>query len=114
MPVEETGNLMLMLLGISSMTDNSVDWIPERYWPLIDGWAEYLWQTAYDPGNQVAGFVLALTLRQSRPSGSLTDYVSMRCYHQLCTDDFEGPSPHNANLAAKGILGMAAYAELVG
>merc|ERR1711988_665855 len=30
---------------------------------------------------------------------------------QLCTDDFEGPSPHNANLAAKGVVALAAWAS---
>ena len=32
---------------------------------------------------------------------------------QLCTDDFEGPSPHNINLAAKGIVSLGAYAKLL-
>ncbi len=30
---------------------------------------------------------------------------------QLCTDDFEGPSPHNSNLALKGVLALGAYAR---
>ena len=33
---------------------------------------------------------------------------------QLCTDDFEGPSPQNVNLAAKGILGIGAYGKILG
>lgn len=82
MPVEETGNLILMVAGIAQAMGN-VDFVPAQYWPLIDSWGDYLWSTAYDPGNQ------------------------------LCTDDFEGPSPHNANLAAKGIVAMAAYAQLL-
>ena len=32
---------------------------------------------------------------------------------QFCTDDFEGPSAHNVNLALKGILALAAYAQLL-
>ena len=33
--------------------------------------------------------------------------------NQLCTDDFEGPSPHNTNLAVKGIVALGAYAEIL-
>ena len=33
--------------------------------------------------------------------------------NQLCTDDFMGPSPHNINLAAKGIIGLGAYSQLL-
>eukprot|EP01116_Phalansterium_solitarium_P005886 TRINITY_DN180_c2_g1_i2.p2 TRINITY_DN180_c2_g1~~TRINITY_DN180_c2_g1_i2.p2 ORF type:complete len:224 (-),score=74.45 TRINITY_DN180_c2_g1_i2:82-753(-) len=53
-----------------------------HYWPLVQSWAQYLVSVLPDPGNQ------------------------------LCTDDFEGPSPHNVNLAAKGIIGLQAYAYL--
>jgi len=31
---------------------------------------------------------------------------------QLSTDDFLGPSPHNTNLALKGIVGLGCYAEI--
>jgi len=52
------------------------------YWPALQTWADYLNVSLPDPGNQ------------------------------LCTDDFEGPSPHNVNLALKGILGLASYSLL--
>jgi len=32
---------------------------------------------------------------------------------RILADDFEGPSPHNANLAGKGIVGLGAYAKLL-
>jgi len=53
------------------------------YWPVLWTWAEFLIATLPDPGNQ------------------------------LCTDDFMGPSPHNVNLAAKGIVGLGAFAQLL-
>jgi len=55
----------------------------QPYWNVMEIWAQYLNSTLPDPGNQ------------------------------LCTDDFEGPSPHNCNLALKGILGLGAYAILL-
>jgi len=53
-----------------------------KYMPLLKTWADYLSASLPDPGDQ------------------------------LCTDDFEGPSPHNVNLAAKGIVGLGAYSQL--
>jgi len=54
-----------------------------KYFPMLDSWADYIVGSLPDPGNQ------------------------------LCTDDFEGPSPHNTNLAAKGIVALDAYAHMV-
>merc|ERR550534_304375 len=54
-----------------------------RYRHLIDRWGTYLASTLPDPENQ------------------------------LCTDDYEGLSAHNANLAAKGIIGLGAYSQLL-
>eukprot|EP01061_Rhynchopus_euleeides_P014585 TRINITY_DN25229_c0_g1_i1.p1 TRINITY_DN25229_c0_g1~~TRINITY_DN25229_c0_g1_i1.p1 ORF type:complete len:695 (+),score=186.55 TRINITY_DN25229_c0_g1_i1:43-2085(+) len=81
MPVEETGNILLM---IATYVKSSQDltWLAP-YWTQLDSWATYLTTVLPDPGNQ------------------------------LCTDDFEGPSPHNANLAVKGILALDAYASLL-
>ena len=52
------------------------------WWPALTRWAEYLKENGPDPDNQ------------------------------LFTNDFMGPFPHNANLAAKAIVGLAAYADL--
>jgi len=54
-----------------------------KFRPLLRIWGDYLTASLPDPGNQ------------------------------LCTDDFEGPSPHNVNLAAKGIVGLGAYSLLL-
>jgi len=81
MPVEETGNIILMLAKIAQLSNN-LDEIMPQYWPLISSWGTYLVSTLPDPGDQ------------------------------LCTDDFEGPSPHNANLAVKGIIALAAMGQI--
>lgn len=70
MPVEETGNMLIMLAAIDQRVGLFNAW--PKYSKLLYQWADYLITVLPDPGTQ------------------------------LCTDDFEGPSPHNANLAAKG------------
>ncbi len=84
MPIEETANMMHMWAAViqRSVDQKDIMAMTKRYWNLFQTWANYLVQNLPDPGEQ------------------------------LCTDDFEGPSPHNANLAAKGILGIAAYAQI--
>eukprot|EP01102_Stenamoeba_stenopodia_P018990 TRINITY_DN7053_c0_g1_i1.p1 TRINITY_DN7053_c0_g1~~TRINITY_DN7053_c0_g1_i1.p1 ORF type:complete len:718 (-),score=181.78 TRINITY_DN7053_c0_g1_i1:51-1958(-) len=81
MPVEETGNMILMITGVAMALQDTSFFYP-HYWPLLEQWGNYLTTALPDPGNQ------------------------------LCTDDFEGPSPHNANLAAKGIVALEAFAKL--
>eukprot|EP00439_Symbiodinium_sp_Y106_P059089 s431_g8.t1 len=81
MPVEESGNMLIMIAAVSKKLGN-LEWL-SSYWPLLKTWADFLVASLPDPGNQ------------------------------LCTDDFEGPNPHNVNLAGKGIVALAAYAELL-
>jgi len=50
----------------------------KQYWTLVQKWGNYLIANLPDPGNQ------------------------------LCTDDFEGPTPHDSNLAVKGIVAIGA------
>jgi len=81
MPIEETGNLLMMFAAIVQ-AQNDISFLYPEYWPLVQSWGEYLIEHLPDPGNQ------------------------------LCTDDFEGPTPHDANLAVKGIIGIDAIAYL--
>jgi len=86
MPVEETANMHLMLSAIAQQLNPakpSVDFIDDKYWPLLRIWADYLVSTTFDPQNQ------------------------------LCTDDFMGKSAHNSNLAIKGIVALGAYSQLM-
>lgn len=54
----------------------------KRHWAVLSTWANYLLKFGMDPGDQ------------------------------LCTDDFAGPSAHNANLSIKAILGIASYGKM--
>ena len=51
MPVEESGN-MLILADAISQTEHSADWV-KPWWPLIKQWAQYLEQYGLDPEEQL-------------------------------------------------------------
>jgi len=82
MPMENTGNMFLMMLGILQRNGGDVSFYYPKYFKVMTKWADYLKATLPFPENQ------------------------------LCTDDFMGAIPNNTNLAAKGIIALNAYAEL--
>ena len=84
MPMENTGNMFLMLAGIVQRTPSeSHGWL-KPYMRMLTTWADYLIESLPFPANQ------------------------------LCTDDFTGRLANNTNLAAKGIVALEAFSHRPG
>jgi len=52
MPMENTGNMFLMLLGILQRDQGAIE-VVKKFYPLLKGWAKYLDQTLPFPSNQL-------------------------------------------------------------
>jgi Domain of unknown function (DUF4965) len=52
MPVEESGNMLILLAALGQEQGN---WhLAQQYWPQLSKWAEYLRLKGLDPENQLS------------------------------------------------------------
>lgn len=83
MPVEESGNLLILAAQLVRQDRENEKKSLEENLPLYEKWVKYLLEYGSDPGEQ------------------------------LCTDDFAGHLAHNVNLAIKAIMGVEGYSILM-
>ena len=81
MPVEETGNMLIMTAALARTTGKNG--IADRYWDLLTRWAEYLQQKGFDPANQLATNDVAGHLEHNTDL-SIKAILGLGAYSELC------------------------------
>jgi hypothetical protein len=81
MPVEESGNLILLVAAHSKATGDVS--LATQYWPQLTKWAEYLKQQGFDPANQLSTDDFTGHLAHNA-NLSLKAILALGAYSQLC------------------------------